>query len=692
SWPSSSQRAGARRRPLPLLAPPSPAAAAAARHRDVAAAAANGGGPRSTVTDVNGTNGELITPPLADNWMLASTEWRDWVTTADEAAATNGGSGSILRTEPYDSDAACHVDAGLSDGEGGGAATDAARLSMAATSSCSAPMRVAFYCVAASFDRRQLEARLREAYGSPAVRKYPDVIHCQLEAGGGGQLGGCSDAFFFDYGVVAIWGLGAEAERQLVRDIALPCAVQPLPEQDQEHDLFRCSYSSNPASGREAVGAAPLAVGAVAAAPYRAEAAYKSSGAASNPEQKLTAGGSTGGTASGRRMARRAAPAAALPVPSPPPAVLPPAAGPFSVLSFPPLIADDTITLHMRDCGDTAPKLAASYALAQSTRLSAYERAVTALVLETRHLPETLAVAGQVDIPSKEIGKLIGKVFVLKRSVNLLGSVMGTPEFFWYAPDHLQTLYGRLTEYVELTGRVELLNSRFAVLQEMLELLRAQEENRYGSYLELIVIWLIAAAVVVGFFELLELMGVIGPQHVIADDTITLHMRDCGDTAPKLAASYALAQSTRLSAYEKAVMAIVTETQHLPETLAEFGEVDIPSKEIGKLIGRVFVLKRSVNLLGSVMGTPEFFWYAPDQLQALYGRLTEYVELAGRVELLNSRFAVLQEMLELLRAQEENRHGSRLELIVIWLIVVEVVLGFFELLDLLGVIGPQHSL
>ncbi len=50
--------------------------------------------------------------------------------------------------------------------------------------------------------------------------------------------------------------------------------------------------------------------------------------------------------------------------------------------------------------------------------------------------------------------------------------------------------------------------------------------------------------------------------------------------------------------------------------------------------------------------------------------------------------AHLQELLELLRAQEENRHGVRLELIIIWLIVVEVVLGFFELLELFGVIGP----
>jgi uncharacterized Rmd1/YagE family protein len=43
-----------------------------------------------------------------------------------------------------------------------------------------------------------------------------------------------------------------------------------------------------------------------------------------------------------------------------------------------------------------------------------------------------------------------------------------------------------------------------------------------------------------------------------------------------------------------------------------------------------------------VLGTPEFFWHAPDSFQALYTRVTEYLELESRVELLNSRFAVLQ--------------------------------------------------
>lgn len=38
---------------------------------------------------------------------------------------------------------------------------------------------------------------------------------------------------------------------------------------------------------------------------------------------------------------------------------------------------------------------------------------------------------------------------------------------------------------------------------------------------------------------------------------------------------------------------------------------------------------------------------------------------------------------------QNNHHNSRLEWIVIWLIVVEVVVGMFELLGLFGLVGNE---
>jgi hypothetical protein len=74
----------------------------------------------------------------------------------------------------------------------------------------------------------------------------------------------------------------------------------------------------------------------------------------------------------------------------------------------------------------------------------------------------------------------------------------------------------------------------------------------------------------------------------------------------------------------------------------------------------------------------------PPPQKALYGRICEYLELGERVEVLNARFSVLQEMLDMLRDHLNNQHSSRLEVIVIVLIFVEVVVGLVELVGLFG--------
>ena len=45
---------------------------------------------------------------------------------------------------------------------------------------------------------------------------------------------------------------------------------------------------------------------------------------------------------------------------------------------------------------------------------------------------------GKVPLKRKEIAQLIGKVFIQKSAVNLLSTVLDTPEFFWSAPDNMQ--------------------------------------------------------------------------------------------------------------------------------------------------------------------------------------------------------------------------------------------------------------
>ena len=45
-----------------------------------------------------------------------------------------------------------------------------------------------------------------------------------------------------------------------------------------------------------------------------------------------------------------------------------------------------------------------------------------------------------------------------------------------------------------------------------------------------------------------------------------------------------------------------------PQILATTGHVTLTRKQIAQLIGRVFIQKSAVNLLSTVLDTPEFFW------------------------------------------------------------------------------------
>jgi uncharacterized Rmd1/YagE family protein len=55
------------------------------------------------------------------------------------------------------------------------------------------------------------------------------------------------------------------------------------------------------------------------------------------------------------------------------------------------------------------------------------------------------------------------------------------------------------------------------------------------------------------------------------------------------------------------------------------------------------------------------------------------MEMAERTEVLNKRLDMLRELINVLQQQMENDHAVKLEWIIIWLIVVEVMIQFINL-------------
>ena len=109
----------------------------------------------------------------------------------------------------------------------------------------------------------------------------------------------------------------------------------------------------------------------------------------------------------------------------------------------------------------------------------------------------------------------------------------------------------------------------------------------------------------------------------------------------KLSIAHALAQSTLLAHYEANVAHVLTSplTLSIPTQLAQSGVLQLRRHEALKLTGRLFKLRRDVNLVSNVLDIPELFW-SEASLKALYDAVREYMEIKGRVQVLNEKLGV----------------------------------------------------
>lgn len=69
----------------------------------------------------------------------------------------------------------------------------------------------------------------------------------------------------------------------------------------------------------------------------------------------------------------------------------------------------------------------------------------------------------------------------------------------------------------------------------------------------------------------------------------------------------------------------------------------LPRKDALKLTGRLFTLRRDVNLVSNVLDVPELFWDEAS-LKALYDAVREYMEIGPRVQVMNEKIAVAEDL------------------------------------------------
>lgn len=155
-------------------------------------------------------------------------------------------------------------------------------------------------------------------------------------------------------------------------------------------------------------------------------------------------------------------------------------------------IVDDQITL---DSTLLTIKLAFSHGFAQSVKLSFFEIFIKKTIETTRMIPEHLSRFGKIPFSRKEMRKKIGELFLERSFVNMHLDILDTPEYFW---DHseLEHYYRQITNHLELSTRLEVMNKRLDIIHDLLEMMGNELNHQHSSQLEWAVIILIVLEVV----------------------------------------------------------------------------------------------------------------------------------------------------------------------------------------------------
>lgn len=165
-----------------------------------------------------------------------------------------------------------------------------------------------------------------------------------------------------------------------------------------------------------------------------------------------------------------------------------------------------------------------------------------------------------------------------------------------------------------------------------------------------------------------------GEKMKIQDDKLVLQKKD---VLTKLTISYAIGQSVKLTVFEEAISRTIEHSKKIPKDLADKGKITLSRKETSRKMGELYLERNYINLHSEILDTPELFWEHAD-LEPIYRRMAQYLDVSKRVDLLNRRLTLLHELFEILSDGLNHQHSSRLEWTVIILIVIEVVLALMK--------------
>ncbi|KAL2108598.1 hypothetical protein VUR80DRAFT_3588 [Thermomyces stellatus] len=150
-------------------------------------------------------------------------------------------------------------------------------------------------------------------------------------------------------------------------------------------------------------------------------------------------------------------------------------------------------------------------------------------------------------------------------------------------------------------------------------------------------------------------------------------------TLAKVAFSSGLARSTKLAVLESDLATYFEHTRSIPSILSKGSRLTLSRTFIHQKTGELLSLSARLNNYSELTDSlPDIFWdsRADLGLEGYYDQVGRALDVNVRIRTLNQRLDYAQDIASVLREMSGERHSTRLEVIIILLIAVEVV---FEL-------------
>jgi required for meiotic nuclear division protein 1 len=144
----------------------------------------------------------------------------------------------------------------------------------------------------------------------------------------------------------------------------------------------------------------------------------------------------------------------------------------------------------------------------------------------------------------------------------------------------------------------------------------------------------------------------------ITEDTIRIVMLNVG-------------QSVALDHYEELTLAIFNDTKKITDELETKGTFKYAKKELLKFIGRTLNIKNSIIDNLYIFDAPDIVW-DNEHLERIDKGLKKNLDLKMRYQDIDYKLKIVQDNLTLFTDLLQNRESTRLEWIVIILILIEV--------------------